>query len=272
MTNLRKIKDWITQFRKGGFEQQFRSFLRKSNMHYEDEAIKLTCQKANEIIKFKFGINPDKKNIPDKLFFETVRLTLLRSSLELASNRLDIPINLFIENLYPEKIFGYYFVNTYLLTNKDGILESFWVWTFNDGKLSQTINGKHYISEYLVLNYKTIEELINRGLENYLPESDRKESKTYLLFNSHSGLYKIGKSINPAQRLKSIQNMTPGTELLMFCNSDIESELHEKYKERRHSGEWFELSENELEELVDKFSSIGGKFFNVKGGINENFS
>lgn len=64
--------------------------------------------------------------------------------------------------------------------------------------------------------------------------------KTYLVHNPNSGLYKIGKSINPEKRVIDIQGMAGNPlKLLYVIHSDVERELHTKFATQCHYSEWF---------------------------------
>lgn len=78
-------------------------------------------------------------------------------------------------------------------------------------------------------------------------------------FLKHIGLspVKIGysSSPDPSKRIESFKTASPyGIEILGFIVCDdgkaLESRLHNKWKERRCNGEWFELSEEEVEREV----------------------
>lgn len=75
----------------------------------------------------------------------------------------------------------------------------------------------------------------------YTTNTSRK-TKTYLLKDKNTGLYKIGKSVNPLNREKTLQGEKPTYELLKVWDDNIERELHDKYKNQRVRGEWFELN------------------------------
>ena len=54
---------------------------------------------------------------------------------------------------------------------------------------------------------------------------------TYLFKdNSH---YKIGKSINVAERFKTLNSANPTLEVVTCINKNIESKLHRKYKKKQ---------------------------------------
>lgn len=76
----------------------------------------------------------------------------------------------------------------------------------------------------------------------------------YLLKSQENGYYKIGKSVNPDKRIKTLQTGNPEKIDLIskvkvsdkFCNR-VESALHLQYSYSNKNGEWFDLSlEDEL--------------------------
>lgn len=77
----------------------------------------------------------------------------------------------------------------------------------------------------------------------------RKVQKTYLMYDKHTGFYKIGKSYDPKFREKTLMSVKPTIELIWSCRQDIERYLHSKYADKRVRGEWFQLSEKEIEEI-----------------------
>lgn len=81
----------------------------------------------------------------------------------------------------------------------------------------------------------------------YSFESDK---KTYLMRDSGTGLIKIGKSNNPSIRESTLQSEKPSIDLLYICDELVETELHEKYSTQRVRGEWFRLSDDDLNKIV----------------------
>jgi predicted GIY-YIG superfamily endonuclease len=76
----------------------------------------------------------------------------------------------------------------------------------------------------------------------------------YLLKSEENGYYKIGKSVNPDKRVKTLQTGNPEKISLIskveisnkFCYR-VESALHSQYSYVKKNGEWFNLSlEDEL--------------------------
>lgn len=74
---------------------------------------------------------------------------------------------------------------------------------------------------------------------------EKKEKLTYLITDGN--LYKIGHSINPSQRLKQLKTGNPYIELICYGNGVTESYLHSLFFQKRMVGEWFNLSDENLE-------------------------
>lgn len=72
------------------------------------------------------------------------------------------------------------------------------------------------------------------------------EPKTYLIRDTFRGYYKIGKSKDPKVREGTLQAEVPTIELLYVIQDDIELYLHRKFNSKRIRGEWFELSEADV--------------------------
>lgn len=73
-----------------------------------------------------------------------------------------------------------------------------------------------------------------------------KQYKTYIMVDFNTGFYKIGKSVNPCIREKTLQSEKPTIEILLSVNDDLELYLHRKYSGKRIRGEWFSLNENDI--------------------------
>jgi hypothetical protein len=72
---------------------------------------------------------------------------------------------------------------------------------------------------------------------------------TYLMRDNRNGLIKIGKSITPGKREKTLQSEEPEIVMFAFLEQNIESLLHKRYKQHRVRGEWFSLTTTQIEEL-----------------------
>lgn len=91
----------------------------------------------------------------------------------------------------------------------------------------------------------------------------------YLFYDPFTDYYKIGRSINPVERLSSVnRGIPPGRQKVEIVHyfwtdnsCDSEMELHDLYEDQRLSGEWFGLNPED----VAYFESINcyndGKFW-----------
>ncbi|TNF28583.1 MAG: hypothetical protein EP314_03640, partial [Bacteroidetes bacterium] len=76
----------------------------------------------------------------------------------------------------------------------------------------------------------------------------------YLIRNNLTGLYKIGNSIEPYRRERTLQSREPDIDMIILRKSPytVETKLHQKYKSKRQRGEWFELSIKDVKD-IEKF-------------------
>lgn len=88
--------------------------------------------------------------------------------------------------------------------------------------------------------------------------------KTYIIRDYAANIYKIGKSVDVCERLKTIYCCNPHVSLYAYLNENIEAKLHKEYKHKRISGdcEWFRLSQEDLDSIVSKYG------FTVSPGRN----
>lgn len=65
----------------------------------------------------------------------------------------------------------------------------------------------------------------------------------YFILAPHSGLVKIGVAANPLRRLRALRTLSPeALELIALTTMGgrpLELQLHERFRELRHHGEWF---------------------------------
>ncbi len=78
--------------------------------------------------------------------------------------------------------------------------------------------------------------------------------KTYLMRDLNTGLTKIGKSISPSVRERTLQSEKPTISLFKISDSPIERELHELFRIKRVRGEWFNLADEDIEYVIAKYN------------------
>jgi len=76
-----------------------------------------------------------------------------------------------------------------------------------------------------------------------------KSTFIYVMIDKNTGYYKIGKSVNPKYREKTLQSEKPTIEMLHVFSgkSSDEKKLHEIFKQKRIRGEWFDLSGSDVQ-------------------------
>ena len=77
--------------------------------------------------------------------------------------------------------------------------------------------------------------------------------KAYILKDKNTGLYKIGRSINPLDREKTLQAEKPTVKLIKIFKDNVERDLHDKYKKQRVRGEWFNLNKVQLKYICTHY-------------------
>lgn len=80
------------------------------------------------------------------------------------------------------------------------------------------------------------------------------KSKTYIMKDNHNNLYKIGKSINPRVRERTLQSEKPSINIVKIFNKDIERKLHEDYSKYRVRGEWFRLNKVQVKYICTHYN------------------
>lgn len=74
----------------------------------------------------------------------------------------------------------------------------------------------------------------------------------YLGSGNSNGYIKIGKSRDVSKREDSIRIGNADFKIIAFIDRDIENELHKKFSSKRVNGEWFDLSEKDIENIVNE--------------------
>ena len=99
--------------------------------------------------------------------------------------------------------------------------------------------------------YKELEK-INR-IKNKRKIKNYKKQVAYILKDSNTGFYKIGRSSNPLEREKTLQAEKPTLKLIKTFKNNIETELQNKYKTQKIRGEWFKLTKVQLHYICKNY-------------------
>ncbi len=89
--------------------------------------------------------------------------------------------------------------------------------------------------------------------EKTTPKKEVKEKQCYIMKDENTGYYKIGNSINPKKRERTLQAEKPTIKLIKVFKENHEKELHDNYSNYRVRGEWFKLSEVQLKYICTHF-------------------
>ena len=81
-----------------------------------------------------------------------------------------------------------------------------------------------------------------------IKNNDDKITKVYVMIDKNTGYYKIGRSLKPKFRERTLQSEKPTIELLFSNDAKIkkEKDLHNMFSEKRIRGEWFNLNGSDL--------------------------
>lgn len=109
-----------------------------------------------------------------------------------------------------------------------------------------------------ILQRKEIEKAKRNSAEihkitEYNIKKEDKNPVCYIMKNKRNGLYKIGYSIDPKNREKTLQSEEPNINLIKVFKENHEKELHDNYSKYRVRGEWFKLSEVQLKYICTHF-------------------
>lgn len=86
--------------------------------------------------------------------------------------------------------------------------------------------------------------------EETTPKSS--QGRVYLIRNEVNGFVKIGFSVRPELREKTLQPEEPAIALIGSIpgNKKIERSIHAKYAQKRIRGEWFRLADSDVQEIL----------------------
>lgn len=84
-------------------------------------------------------------------------------------------------------------------------------------------------------------------------------TKIYLAYDDSNGYYKIGRSMDPVLREKTLMAERSTVSFLFISHNvpfSTESELHKKFKPKRIRGEWFNLNEDDISYIKEYINGI----------------
>jgi hypothetical protein len=88
--------------------------------------------------------------------------------------------------------------------------------------------------------------------------SDERVNYVYLMLNKRNNFIKIGRSINPLFREKTLQADEPEIELISFWKvpKRVEKSIQKVFLEKKQRGEWYDLNFNDLRIIKEKMNQF----------------
>lgn len=111
----------------------------------------------------------------------------------------------------------------------------------------QPINIKHFDKKYFYAS------IFDGTKSSDVKDDLSKKNRIYINYNNRTNLFKIGRSINPVKREKTLQGEDDAIRTIAcwYAPKEVETELHEKFINQRERGEWFRLTYCHLEQVRD---------------------
>ena len=115
-----------------------------------------------------------------------------------------------------------------------------------------------FINQFFVMRQALINRTKALAIEQILPQKPNLRQYVYLIKNESSNNIKIGIGQNPEQRLKQLQTGADGDLTLLYksmvCSNayEIETYLHHTFSDCNIRGEWFDVSEEDILNVVSE--------------------
>lgn len=85
-------------------------------------------------------------------------------------------------------------------------------------------------------------------------QQEVKQTHTYIVYSKNKDMVKIGRSINPATRIRCLETQL-GESLKIICvkatRPDLEQLLHSRFQSYRGMGEWFKLNQTQIQDAIN---------------------
>ena len=131
---------------------------------------------------------------------------------------------------------------------------------YNDKLAFEVMNIKNKLYANMIERAKPIMDsakqydLRNKVCANGIGLLPVDDFQTYLVKDYNNGLVKIGKSKDIHTRLRVLGNKDK--QLIAYVRKDIETVLHREYKGKRIKGEWFNLTDTEINKIISTYSFV----------------
>lgn len=99
------------------------------------------------------------------------------------------------------------------------------------------------------------------GIDNIVEVENVKDANrktnVYVMIDKNTGMYKIGRSVNPTARERTLQSEKPTIEMLFSAPAMVSDEkvLHDMFDSNRVRGEWFDLNSSQLAMVKEYFNA-----------------
>ena len=113
------------------------------------------------------------------------------------------------------------------------------------------------ITEIIHLYRDQTQKLIHHIIDLNKPRSKNKEKNyIYVMIDHNTGYHKIGRSVKPKHRERTLQSEKPTIDMIVCIKSDEKEEdfLHRKFIDKRIRGEWFDLNDKDIEYIKNHLS------------------
>lgn len=87
-------------------------------------------------------------------------------------------------------------------------------------------------------------------------EKERQRIYTYVMYDASTEAYKIGQSVDPVHREKTLQAEKPTIKTILLCSENHEYKLHRLFDPKRIRGEWFKLEADDLLLMIEEYGFI----------------
>lgn len=116
-------------------------------------------------------------------------------------------------------------------------------------RLVDSLSNPNMPAESVAFIKKQIEKLSETRIVYVKPP---RRTQIYLMRNNRNGLTKIGQSLKPKHRERTLQSEEPEISLLKSWPGLVgtEKQLHERFEACRVRGEWFNLNETQIALIV----------------------
>jgi hypothetical protein len=137
------------------------------------------------------------------------------------------------------------------------------IYKYNELQLlkAQKAISDNTMSNKMNFNIKNVDlnSELGKLIINIINENKSIENKyVYLIYDVNGNSYKFGQTYDLIYRENTLRAKEPKIELIKFCQTNVitESDLKEKYKSKRSRGEWFDLSDDEVNEIKILMNSL----------------